>query len=31
VRTLKPWAADPEAAARLWSISEEMVGEKFDL
>lgn len=31
VRALKPWAADPEAAARLWTMSEEMVGEKFDL
>lgn len=30
VRTLKPWAADPGAAERLWKMSEEMVGEKFD-
>ncbi len=23
------WALDPEAAARLWTVSEEMVGERF--
>jgi len=23
------WALDPEAAARLWAVSEDMVGEKF--
>ncbi|HEX4947745.1 MAG TPA: oxidoreductase, partial [Blastocatellia bacterium] len=26
-----PHALDPEAAARLWKVSEEMVGEKFDV
>ncbi|HZS08305.1 MAG TPA: oxidoreductase [Blastocatellia bacterium] len=26
-----PHARDPEAAARLWKVSEEMVGEVFDL
>ncbi|KAJ6260752.1 hypothetical protein Dda_4981 [Drechslerella dactyloides] len=25
-----PWAVDPEAAQRLWKLSEEIVGEKFD-
>lgn len=25
------WALDPEAAKRLWSVSEEMVGERFPL
>jgi NAD(P)-dependent dehydrogenase (short-subunit alcohol dehydrogenase family) len=25
-----PWARDPESAARLWTLSEEMVGQKFD-
>jgi NAD(P)-dependent dehydrogenase (short-subunit alcohol dehydrogenase family) len=25
-----PWAADPEEAARLWALSEELVGERFD-
>ena len=25
------WAVDPEAAARLWALSEEHVGERFDL
>ena len=24
-----PWAMDPEAAARLWTLSEETLGEKF--
>ena len=24
-----PWAMDPEAAARLWTVSEETLGEKF--
>jgi len=24
-----PWAMDPEAAARLWTLSEELLGEKF--
>jgi NAD(P)-dependent dehydrogenase (short-subunit alcohol dehydrogenase family) len=26
-----PWALDPDAAARLWAMSEELVGEKFPL
>jgi NAD(P)-dependent dehydrogenase (short-subunit alcohol dehydrogenase family) len=26
-----PWAVDPEAAARLWALSEELVGQKFSL
>jgi len=26
-----PWALDPEAAARLWKLSEELVGEQIDL
>ncbi|KAI1627958.1 short-chain dehydrogenase [Exophiala viscosa] len=26
-----PWASDPKAAARLWGLSEEIVGQKFDL
>jgi NAD(P)-dependent dehydrogenase (short-subunit alcohol dehydrogenase family) len=25
------WAVDPEAAARLWRVSEEMIGERFEL
>lgn len=25
----RPWARDPEAAARLWAVSEDMLGEKF--
>ncbi|UGQ13140.1 SDR family NAD(P)-dependent oxidoreductase [Yinghuangia sp. ASG 101] len=25
----RPWARDPEAAARLWAMSEELLGEKF--
>ena len=25
-----PWALDPEGAARLWKISEDLIGEKFD-
>lgn len=25
------WALDPEAAERLWTLSEELVGEKFEL
>jgi NAD(P)-dependent dehydrogenase (short-subunit alcohol dehydrogenase family) len=24
------WAVDPQAAERLWSVSEELVGERFD-
>lgn len=30
-KPLKSFASDPEAAAKLWTLSEEMVGEKFDL
>jgi hypothetical protein len=26
-----PYALDPEAARRLWAVSEEMVGQSFDL
>jgi len=25
-----PWARDPDSAARLWTLSEELVGQKFD-
>jgi len=25
-----PWARDPESAQRLWALSEQMVGHKFD-
>lgn len=25
----RPWARDPEAAARLWAMSEDLLGEKF--
>jgi NAD(P)-dependent dehydrogenase (short-subunit alcohol dehydrogenase family) len=25
-----PWARDPESAARLWTLSEQMVGQRFD-
>ena len=25
-----PWARDPESAARLWTLTEEMVGQRFD-
>ncbi|KAI1377615.1 NAD(P)-binding protein [Hypoxylon crocopeplum] len=28
---VKPWATDPELAEKLWKMSEELVGEKFDL
>ncbi|MGH0029404.1 MAG: oxidoreductase [Myxococcota bacterium] len=28
---VRPFAVDPEAARRLWSVSEEMVGQSFDL
>jgi NAD(P)-dependent dehydrogenase (short-subunit alcohol dehydrogenase family) len=31
VTGVKPYALDPAAAARLWEISERMVGEKFPL
>jgi hypothetical protein len=26
-----PWARDPEGAARLWALSEKLVGEAFPL
>jgi NAD(P)-dependent dehydrogenase (short-subunit alcohol dehydrogenase family) len=26
----EPWALDPEAAEKLWSVSEELVGERFE-
>ena len=26
-----PWALDPESAARLWTLSEELVGQQFDV
>jgi hypothetical protein len=26
-----PWALDPDAAARLWALSEELVGQQFSL
>lgn len=26
----RPWARDPEAAERLWTLSEQMVGQRFD-
>ena len=26
-----PWAMDAEAARRLWRLSEELLGESFDL
>ena len=26
---VNPWALDPEAARRLWEVSEEMLGERF--
>jgi NAD(P)-dependent dehydrogenase (short-subunit alcohol dehydrogenase family) len=26
----QPWALDPEAAERLWSVSEQTLGERFD-
>jgi NAD(P)-dependent dehydrogenase (short-subunit alcohol dehydrogenase family) len=26
-----PWALDPEAAERLWSVSEDLVGQKIDI
>jgi hypothetical protein len=31
VTWVKPYALDPAAAARLWEISERMVGETFAL
>ena len=30
IATAMPYAVDPDAAARLWSMSEELVGERFD-
>ncbi|KAI0543038.1 putative retinol dehydrogenase 12 [Xylaria digitata] len=30
-KIVKPWATDPELAEKLWSLSEELVGEKFDI
>jgi NAD(P)-dependent dehydrogenase (short-subunit alcohol dehydrogenase family) len=27
---VRPWAIDPEAATRLWTMSERMLGERFD-
>jgi len=30
IATAMPYAVDADAAARLWSISEELVGERFD-
>ena len=26
-----PWARDPESARRLWTLSEQLVGQTFDL
>jgi NAD(P)-dependent dehydrogenase (short-subunit alcohol dehydrogenase family) len=26
-----PWARDPDSAARLWTLTEELVGERFDV
>jgi NAD(P)-dependent dehydrogenase (short-subunit alcohol dehydrogenase family) len=28
---VRPWAVDPEAAKKLWSLSEKMLGETFDV
>ncbi|KAF3062372.1 Short-chain dehydrogenase TIC 32, chloroplastic [Daldinia childiae] len=28
---VKDWATDPELAEKLWKLSEELVGEKFDI
>lgn len=28
---VRSYAVDPAAAAKLWSVSEEMVGQRFDL
>ncbi|KAI1430168.1 putative retinol dehydrogenase 12 [Xylaria sp. FL1777] len=30
-KDIKPWATDPELAEKCWSLSEELVGEKFDI
>lgn len=29
--TVKSWATDPELAKKCWKLSEELVGEKFDI
>jgi hypothetical protein len=29
--TATPWVTDPTGAERLWKLSEELVGEKFDI
>jgi hypothetical protein len=29
VATAAPYATDPDAAAQLWALSEELVGESF--
>jgi len=26
---VRPWAIDPEAAKKLWSLSEKLLGETF--
>jgi NAD(P)-dependent dehydrogenase (short-subunit alcohol dehydrogenase family) len=31
IATAAPWARDPEGAARLWALTEQLVGETFDL
>jgi hypothetical protein len=28
---VRPWAIDPDAARRLWSLSEQILGETFPL
>ncbi|KAI3337770.1 putative retinol dehydrogenase 12 [Ustulina deusta] len=30
-KDIKSWATDPELAEKCWSLSEELVGEKFDI
>ncbi|KAI2777366.1 NAD(P)-binding protein [Daldinia loculata] len=30
-KDVKEWATDPELAEKLWKLSEELVGEKFDI
>jgi hypothetical protein len=30
VQTVKPWATSAVEAERLWKLSEELVGEKFE-
>ncbi len=27
---IRPWAINPETAKRLWTMSEELLGERFD-